>query len=360
MRIKTRYNKRSKKNTLFTRRRSIAFFVFTLVCLLVIIIFLIALDNMRVVVKKESLAVPSLPSQMEGYTVLHLSDMHGQYFGSDHSTIKNALSGKRYNMVLVTGDLINSGCDMDSPQKRSVIDLFQFFADEGKPVYYVLGNHDEARVRYEDGIAAESEFYQALGETGAILLDFPRQIPVGKEGYSIWLWPVELIGVSYDDAASVLEGSLSGDDLTLPQQLQKNQYEALVYAGENLLDRDVVLAMGHYPLTQQRISDLQERLPESASFLSRIDLALAGHLHGGQIRLPFIGPVYVPSGAFGSRGFFPDKNLVRGMMDISGVKQHVSGGLGSTGVGGTRFMKFRLLCPPEVSLITFTSSLSAR
>ncbi len=360
MRIKTRYNKRSKKNTLFTRRRSIAFFVFTLACLLVIIIFLIVLDNMRVVVKKESLAVPSLPSQMEGYTVLHISDLHGQYFGADHSTVKNALDGRRYNIVLVTGDLIDSSCEIDSPQKSSVIELFRFFAEEGKQVYYVLGNHDEARVRYEGGQAVENEFYQALGDTGAILLDSPRQIPVGKEGYSIWLWPVELIGVSYEDASSVLEGSLSGDELTLPQQLQKSQYEALVYAVENLLDRDVVLAMAHYPLTQQRIGDLQERMPESASFLSRIDLVLAGHLHGGQMRLPFIGPVYVPSGAFGNSGFFPDKALVRGMMDISGVKQHVSGGLGSTGVGGTRFMKFRLLCPPEVSLITFTSSLSAR
>ncbi|MGI5899553.1 MAG: metallophosphoesterase [Christensenellales bacterium] len=360
MRIKTRYNKKSKKNALFTRRRSIAFFVFSLACLLVIIIFLIVLDNMRVVVKKESLAVPSLPSQMEGYTLLHISDLHGQYFGKEHSTIKNALAGRKYNIVLVTGDLIDSSCDIDCPQKRSVIELFQFFADEGKQVYYVLGNHDEARVHYENGQAVENEFYQALGDTGAVFLDSPQQISVGKEGYSIWLWPVELIGVSYEDASAVLEGSLSEDQLTLPQQLQKNQYEALVYAVENLLDRDVLLALAHYPLTEQRINDLQERMPESAVFLSRIDLSLAGHLHGGQIRLPFVGPVYVTSGAPGGRSFFPDKTLIRGMMDISGVKQHISGGLGSTGVGGTKFMKFRLLCPPEVSLITFTSSLTAR
>ena len=359
MRIKTRYNKRTKKNTLFSRKRSIAFFVFSLACLLMIIAFLIVLDNMRVVVKNEKLAIPAMPSDLEGYSLLHISDLHGQYFGAEHVTLTDSLKGRKYNIVLVTGDLIDSACDLDDPQKQSVIDLFTFFADEGKQVYYVLGNHDEPIVSYlRDGSVIENEFYLRLADTGAILLDAPEQIPIGRNGYSLWLWPLGVVGLSYDEAVLMLEDGLDSDDLSYSQSLQKKQYEALVRATDNTQPRDVSIALAHYPLTPKRLADINEQIPEYSQALEKINLVLAGHFHGGQMRIPFFGPVFVSSTTLGNNGFFPPSEYVMGMMNISGVRQHVSGGLGSTGVGGTKLLKFRLFCPPEISIISLTSSLA--
>lgn len=66
-------------------------------------------------------------------------------------------------------------------------------------------------------------------------------------------------------------------------------------------------------------------------------LQLSGHSHGGQVRLPFIGPVAAP---VGGRRFVAGRNLVDGMTVYT-----------SRGVGVYR-PPVRFRCPPEVTLVT--------
>ena len=65
---------------------------------------------------------------------------------------------------------------------------------------------------------------------------------------------------------------------------------------------------------------------------------LAGHTHGGQIQLPWIGALIVPSkyGTKYASGFFED----------GGRKLFVTRGT------GTSIIKARFLCPPEIAVIT--------
>jgi uncharacterized protein len=72
----------------------------------------------------------------------------------------------------------------------------------------------------------------------------------------------------------------------------------------------------------------------------RLDLMLAGHTHGGQIRIPGIGPVVAPS-YYGSR-------FASGLFYLPPTLMHVSRGL--CGVH-----PFRWFCPPEVSILTLRS-----
>ncbi len=78
--------------------------------------------------------------------------------------------------------------------------------------------------------------------------------------------------------------------------------------------------------------DLIQNIPEGQT-----DLALAGHSHGGQIRLPFIGALHVPS-IFGRKADI-------GRKIIKGIPTIINGGLGEVGC------RARLFNPPEIVII---------
>lgn len=73
----------------------------------------------------------------------------------------------------------------------------------------------------------------------------------------------------------------------------------------------------------------------------KVDLILAGHLHGGQIYLPFIGALSVPS-KYGNK-------LVRGMIEETHNKMLVTNGL------GTSILPLRFGAIPEIVVVNGTA-----
>jgi uncharacterized protein len=69
----------------------------------------------------------------------------------------------------------------------------------------------------------------------------------------------------------------------------------------------------------------------------RVNLCLAGHTHGGQIRIPFIKPFWLPKGC---------KGFVAGWYEEDGTKMYVNRGL------GTSDLPVRFLCRPEITVVT--------
>jgi hypothetical protein len=74
-----------------------------------------------------------------------------------------------------------------------------------------------------------------------------------------------------------------------------------------------------------------------------VDLVLSGHTHGGQIRLPFLGPMVLP---------LMGRKYVDGLFRFGRTQLYVNRGLGTVGV------PFRFACPPEITLITLRKGLS--
>jgi len=72
-----------------------------------------------------------------------------------------------------------------------------------------------------------------------------------------------------------------------------------------------------------------------------VDLMLAGHSHGGQVRLPLVGALHTPPGG---------KKYVEGLFRIGRMQLYVNRGIGTVGV------PFRLNCPPEITLLTLRRS----
>ncbi len=87
-------------------------------------------------------------------------------------------------------------------------------------------------------------------------------------------------------------------------------------------------------------------LPET----SHIDLTVAGHTHGGQIALPFLGPLLVLSR-------LPNSVCAGGLSEVNGQQLYISRGLGMERLQAPRV---RFGVKPEVTLLTLSAATSAR
>ncbi len=98
-------------------------------------------------------------------------------------------------------------------------------------------------------------------------------------------------------------------------------------------DDDIRILISHRP-------DGVFNLPGSVN--SRTDLVVAGHTHGGQVVIPFLGPPITLTNV-------PRKVAAGGLHDMNGKMIYVSRGLGWE---GGRAPRVRFLCPPEITLLT--------
>ena len=86
------------------------------------------------------------------------------------------------------------------------------------------------------------------------------------------------------------------------------------------------LLLMHYPIMADRLGQ------------NCYDLILAGHSHGGQVRIPFVGPVVLPPGV----GPYDYGNYA-----TRGGPLHVT-----AGIGMLSSLPLRVNCPPEITLVT--------
>lgn len=104
-------------------------------------------------------------------------------------------------------------------------------------------------------------------------------------------------------------------------------------------DPDWVKAMAGIPAGAVKI--LAAHNPDMApqAEADGVKLMIAGHTHGGQIRLPFIGPLTKLPVVIGQR-------FDKGLFDFGPMRLFISPGVGESGA------RARLFCPPEISLLT--------
>jgi predicted MPP superfamily phosphohydrolase len=237
-----------------------------------------------------------LPDSFDGYRIAQVSDLHNAQMGESNETLLTMLRNADPDMIAITGDLVDSRkLDMDT--------ALAFIREAVKiaPCYYVTGNH-EARLSEYSGLKSQME---TAGVT--VLEDAATQITV--EGASITLlglqdpsfhgmYKPENIEKLVDDQLTQLH--TDGDAFTLMLFHRPSYFE--VYAKHD------------------------------------VDLVLAGHMHGGQFRLPFLGGLYTPS-----HGFFPE-------YDAGPYTQGNTSMLVSRGIGNSAF-PFRFNNRPEVVLI---------
>ena len=171
------------------RRTGWIAYVLMFILMIAAVVALNFINNGRVKIVQQSVTITSLPKDLEKYRILHLSDLHGNEFGPDQSTIAIMLKATRYNAVCITGDVCSRDGDYTSFLK--LIDLFA----ASVPVYFIPGDEDpEAIITADNGTEnVKAEYILAAEEHGAVYLDRPYSQQVGKS--TIWFAPESIYGL---------------------------------------------------------------------------------------------------------------------------------------------------------------------
>jgi predicted MPP superfamily phosphohydrolase len=235
------------------------------------------------------LTLPGLPAELDGLRIAHLSDFHLGVPSRGRRAVERAVdwvAERQPDLVAVTGDLLS--------RPRGEGELLALLAKLPHP-YVVLGNHDYAISR--DPFSRPVELGHL--EHGTMLLDSAEVVELrGKR--------VEVAGV---DARSWLQKQRS--DFADP-------------------GADLRILLCHFPRALDTVP------------AGRWDLVLAGHLHAGQIVLPY---------GFGKLLLaHPSARYPEGVFTREGTTMHVSPGLGTT------FVPFRFFARPEATELVLRSS----
>ena len=312
-------------------------------------VFINFIANLFVRVAHVSVPVTGLTEAFSGYTILHISDLKGETFGGNQSRLIMALGDKDYDAVVLTGDMISP---LGNAQPfYDLIDALRAHRP-GIPIYFIAGDADPepASLMYAASGSPFAPWILGAQQRGAIWLSAPQQIT--RESQSLWLCTSAQLSLDMDTMQPqyeqrYLDAHASGDDNAIELATHNlRQLEQTRAARSAMAPSDVYIAMTHVPL-------LQEELFGSAA--SQIDLLLCGHYLGGLMRLPFAGPVFIPSQNLPLYGLFPGDDMRAGLTRSGRTAVYASPGLGSGDESYPPFF-FRLFNPPTVTLITLTPS----
>ena len=238
----------------------------------------------------ETISVTSAPDGFAGYRIAVISDLHGKEFGEDNEKLIDYVRDLEPDLIAVTGDLIH-----DQAQMAMVRPVAKGLASIA-PTYYVTGNHEWAA-------KVVPELEELLEACGINVLS--NEYVMLTEGGD----QIALLGA--EDSNGYADQMTVGELADQVRQKQGDVYTILLSHRNN-----------HYDQYQQ----------------ARVDLTLAGHAHGGLIRLPTTDGLIGPK-----RELWPQ--YTAGLYDLSYGQMVVSRGLGN------QFPCFRLFNRPDVPLV---------
>ncbi len=330
-----------KRRDVFNRRRhhvfgwSISILVLIVAAIGVYTVF----DNGRVVIKTQRVFVADLSNDLEGFTILHISDLNGKQFGPKQKHIEDALKSKRYSAVCITGDMVGKKGDF-----YPFLELLSAI-DTTKPVFFIAGDTDPVPVgaRGAGYHTVLADWVTSVQARGAVYVDAPASINVGKS--VVWFMNASQYSLDLTTAAAAYATATTPEGAYYADVIART-----IAAQQSMKETDLHIGLSHIPFQNDTVQVIRTNTSEENSFLRGADLVLAGDTVGGQWKLPFLGPVY-------ANGWFPEDSLVDGYHYTGNNRtlQYISGGLGTSGTNP--LPGFRIFNTPEMTLITFTSVL---
>ncbi|MCD4817793.1 MAG: metallophosphoesterase [Candidatus Cloacimonetes bacterium] len=258
------------------------------------IIASIYLGNNWIQITTYNITSSKLPNDFHDFKILQISDLHNKKFGKDNNILTNNIKKIKPDIILITGDLID--------YKKSDINIAIKLISQIKeiaPIYFVNGNHE-----WWSGKAKKLE-NKLIEENVTILNNKIISISRGKS---------EIVLIGVDDP----EGFSSHNEyINKLKELSNEKFSIL----------------------------LSHRAEDFALYVkNNYDIVFAGHAHGGQIRIPFIGGLVSPN-----QGFFPE--FTSGIHEKGNTRMIISRGLGNS------IIPVRIFNRPELVVVNIRTDI---
>lgn len=248
-------------------------------------------QNNMLTVSEYSHISDKIGDELDGFTIVHLSDYHNKSFGKEQKRIIEKITELEPDIIVITGDIVDSS-------HTNISRAIEFAEGAAKitDTYYVTGNHEH--------LLEEDDFEKLINglKSAGVNCLFDESVNIERNGESFVL-------TGFDDESLV----------------------NIEYNCPKLADDRLNIVLAHEP---QLIADYSSH--------GNIDLVLTGHAHGGQFRLPFIGAVYAPD-----QGLNPE--YTEGVHKMGDTSMIVSRGIGNSA------FPVRLFNFPEIVKITLHS-----
>ncbi|HEY5057009.1 MAG TPA: metallophosphoesterase [Acidobacteriaceae bacterium] len=246
-------------------------------------------------ITRRTIPIRNLPDAFQGFRIVQMSDIHLEEYTETYFLEKMVaqVNALQPDLVVITGDFVSRGPLSHSVAWKAAGTAAEILSTLKAPQRFgILGNHDV-------GVGAEHVIRPLEAHGTPILVD--SYTPIQRGGDVFWL-------CGADDAGT-----------------RRPDLNYAIPAGPHA----PVIFMCHEP-------DYVDKVVRHPRF-PLIDLMLSGHSHGGQIRLPYIGPLILPP---------MGQKYVEGMFYFDHMQLYVNRGIGTVG------LPFRLNCPAELTEFT--------
>lgn len=264
------------------KKKMIALFL-----LLSMILLFIWYQNNHLVITTYAYKSSKISRDANGFSIVQISDLHNACFGRNNKKLIDGIDSLAPDMVVITGDIVDSNHTNISTAINFVDKVAKKY-----PVYYVTGNHE-----YWLNEAERKELFTGIEDAGAVILDN------------------ESISLNTDMGAMTLIGL---DD----NNLHDGTLHSMI---DECKENELTVVLAHEPQYIDQYGN------------AGADLVLTGHAHGGQMILPFIGPLIAPD-----QGFLP--KYTAGQFERKNTTMYISRGLGNSVIPVRLFNYPEIVC----------------
>lgn len=261
--------------------------IIALFLLLSMILLFIWYQNNHLVITTYDYKSSKISSDANKFSIVQISDLHNASFGRNNKKLIDSIEGLAPDIVVITGDIVDSN--------HTNISIAIKFVDEVAKkyhVYYVTGNHE-----YWLDETERKELFVGIEDAGAVIVD-NENISIDTD-----MGSVTLIGL---DDNNLHDGTLR----SMIEECKENE---------------LTIVLAHEPQYIDQYGN------------AGADLVLTGHAHGGQMILPFIGPLIAPD-----QGFMPE--YTAGQFEKNNTTMYISRGLGNSVIPVRLFNYPEIVC----------------